>query len=236
MKKIIFSMIAILLVLTMINPILAVQYFQQRYLLDDNVTTRVHSGIAWGSDMTKDHIKSGNPLEIYVWYNIYPKDWNQKNLGYQVDYCNFTILFLPHLASNYILYNDIIYNDENIYNGKHFIQLRKGDAVNIDIDCKFLAERLIETPADFTIVVPSWECQACQMYEWLLTEQDITKAKSIGDNVVETNNYIKDLITLNFEIWVSIFWLLLIFLALPPISLIFIGIYWLLLYLRNIAK
>jgi hypothetical protein len=234
--KIMTLMLAILLV---VNLTSAVQYHQQRILQNDSVTTRIHSFVFRDiSGISENHIKANNPLELYVQYDVYIKSWNEKNPNYKVDNCNVLVRYNSNLENEtQVLLNETYTeNDTDIFRDKYFVTLETRESILVDIDCEFETNRSIDTPADFTIVTPTWECQACQMYEWTLTERDIIKAEVIGDNTVEVIDYIKELITINFEIIISLFWIVLILTALVPMSLVFVGIYWLFLYLRRIVQ
>ena len=238
-NKIITLMLGILLLVSITN-VSAVQYFQTKSFIG-NDTISAYASVFWGFDeLTKENIKSGNPLESYVWYNIYPSEWNLANPDYAVQTCNMTIRFFQFMDNS----SRIIYNKEytgatdDDPNAKYFVKLNKGDGYSVTIDCKFSGIRpdSLDMPSDFSIVTPTWECKACQFYEWSLLEQDIAKAKVIGDNTRDVVGFIKQLVSINFEIVLSLFWLVLIAVSFLGTSLIFVGIYWMYLYLRKVAK
>lgn len=236
MKNIITIMLVFLL---LISSVSAVQYHQQRLYRDDNLTTRIHSFVLWTDTIyADDYIKGDGNLEFYVWYNIYVKSWNSKTPDYEVESCNFFVRYNSNLGNeSQVLINETYTeNDEDLLNAKYFVTLEKGESALIDIDCKFKNNRNIDTPADFNLVFPTWECKACQFYEWSVLERDIIKAEIIGANTIDVMEYIKDLVYLNFEIWIMLFWVILIQTALIPMSLIFVGIYFLFLTLKRIIK
>ena len=94
----------------------------------------------------------------------------------------------------------------------------------------------LDMPFQQQIVMPTWECKACQYYEWSLVEINIEKAKIIGENVVDTSKYIKKLFMLNFEILLALFWVLIILLLFAVIGMVFSGIYWIYIYLRSLVR
>jgi len=237
MKKLI---LILMFALFLMSSVSAVQYWQQRYF-KGNDTTQIHSAFEWtGSILTDDYIKSGNKLQSYVLYNIYPAKWNAENINYSVEYCNISIIYYGNLDNSTTEIFTQTYTDEtnDDLNAKYFVEVEEGGGYFTDIYCKFSGTRPVglETPADFTIVTPTWECKECQYYEWTLLQRDIDKAETIGQRTNQVYIYISNFIEQQFEIWLVIFWVFLIFLAFASTSLVFIGIYWIYLFLSGLAK
>jgi hypothetical protein len=137
------------------------------------------------------------------------------------------------------MHNETITKDDpDIFRDKYFVRLKQGDSMRSELNCVYENNRpeKFEIPASMTIVTPTWECKSCQYYEWSVIERDILKAESIGANTVEVVDYIKRLISLNFEIVIAMFWIALIFVTGLSTSLIFVAIYWLFLFLRRYIK
>jgi len=241
MKNQIMLLMLGIILLTSIANVSAVQYFQDRYFVG-NDTTRVHASLFWDIGyLTPDHVTGGNKLQTYIYYNIYPADWNSQNaLNYSVQYCNIQINFFKEMDNSSTLIYNATYTSatDDIYNAKYFVELEQNDGYTADIDCKFAHQRpsRLELPADFSMVTPSWECKACQMYKWNLLEQQTAVTKNVGDNTLEVFDFIKKLVYLNFEILIAIFWLIMIGFVFLAFSLIFTGIYWLFLYLKRVAR
>ena len=241
MKKIMLLMTGILLLVSMVNLASAeVQYWQKNWQGDGvgevpyNVT-RNHAFIIYDKD-TDDYIKGKSPLEIYILYDIYIKSWNELNTDYTVDWCNFTVRTYPAGSNATSLdYNELFTGDYR--NAKYFVRLDDGDNFFVDLDCHFNGTSAsLRVPSSFQIVTPSWECKQCQYYEWSLVERDIAKTKSIGANIVEVSDYMKKLLLLHYEIWLALFWVIIIVIAVNSTGLIFAGMLWLFLFLRGFAK
>jgi hypothetical protein len=213
----------------------AVEYFQTKSNMG-NLSTRIHSYVLYGDDGTLNVIKSGNPLEVYVKYRTSIKSWNNANFNNIVDYCNFTVTYLPLYANATIVFNQIYTSDYG--EAKYFIRLNKGEAFETDMICKFNQNQpaTLELPADFSIVSTSWECKACQFYNWKLTDRQITKAGNLQTKTSTVMFYIQKLFSLNFEILVFSFWVLLILIFLLGIGLIFSGVYWLFKWLMKVIQ
>jgi hypothetical protein len=238
-NKIIMMMFAIFLLASIIN-VSAIEYYQVKSF-QGNQTTRSHTLlIADTSGLVSDHIKSGNPFQAYFLYTIYVQKWNTDNPDYAVQNCNMTIRFLDSLDNS----SDIIFNrvftgvEEDTINAKYFVELYTSDLVTATIDCLFSGTRPddLDMPITISTVAPTWECKACQYYEWSVLEQDIVKAQTIGSNTIEVMEFIKGVVLLNFEIIIAIFWIILIIAGLTATSLIFIGVYWLFLWFRSIGR
>lgn len=240
MNKNITAMVMVLFLFASIVNVSAVSYFQSKIFIDnDRINSR--ASFDWDvGDLTSDHVSNGDKLEAYIRYDVYTASWNKDNPAYAVENCNMTIEFFDWLTRNTtIIYNEVFTGiTPDISMAKYFIQMDKGDGFSVNFNCKFSGIRpeLLEMPVNFAIITPTWECKECQYYEWSKLEVDIQKAKTIGDNRVETMGYIKDLIILNYEFLIIFFWLFLFSIVWVAFSFIFIGIYWLYLYLAGVSK
>ncbi len=245
-KKIIIIIMGILLIVSMINLADArIQYFQQK-LVNRNPsptgnpndtlfnTTTIHAFV----DFTKDSdnfIKGDSPLEFYVQFDITVDTWNGANPDFRVDFCNFTTRTFSGIQNATIDFTQL-FTDDNI-NDKHFVRLKSGELWVADIDCRFGGlNTSLQIPATMQIVTPTFECQACQFYKWTRIEADILKAESIGNNVVEVTEIMKKFVRLNFEIILTIFWIVLILVAVHSTGLLFLGLVWMLGYLKSFTK
>ncbi len=246
MKRIIIIMIGILLIVSMINLIEAeIQFFQQK-LINRNPsstgnisekltnTTTIHAFVDFNKD-SDNFIKGDAPLEFYVQFDITIDSWNAVNPAFSVDFCNFTTRVFSGIQNATLEFNQV-FTDDNI-NDKHFVRLEAGELWVADIDCHFNGQNTsIRVPANMQIVTPTFECKACQFFEWSQIEGDILKAESIGDNVVEVSNIIKKFVRLNFEILLTLFWIILIITAVHSTGLLFLGLIWMLGYLKSFTK
>lgn len=236
MKKLILMMFALIFLMNLVSSI---QYFQTReFSLTDNRTTIVHASVGYsGIDGTADHIKSGNPLEVYVLYNTYIETWNLGAPNNKVDHCNLLVIHNPSLTNTSLIIFNQNFTDDN-KNAQVFVNLEKGDSMTSTFRCVFQTQagRVLLTPADFTIVTPTWECKECQQFEWSKTALTIEKAISINFFVEQNVEFIKDFVFLNFEFWIIVFWIILIIMLLIAVSLIFTGIFWIYLFIKRHTK
>jgi len=240
-KNIITLIVGIFLLVSMISFTNAQIQFWQKNWQGDGVgevpynVTRNHAYIQYNKDID-DNIKGNNPLNVIVKYDAYVETWNELNPEYPVDWCNFTITYFPTIQNNSVqLFNKLITDDYR--NADYFVVLYDGDNFIADMDCHFSGgNNSLRVPASFQISTPTWECKACQYYEWRITEQKIEKTETIGDYVVDVSEKIKNLINLNYEIWLALFWVILIIIAVHSTALLFIGLIWMFGLLKNLAK
>jgi len=229
------SMIFLLTIMPMISA--EIQYFQVKQDLGNGTIQNLIT--AWYDKTgfySEDYITGNNPLDVYVLFNIYPKTWNSANPSSKVDYCEWKVSFWQSGNATTIIVNEnYTQYDTDIMGDKYFVRMRDGEGITAYQKCYFENHSYTDLylPMEMQLLTPSWECKECQYYLWSLTERDIIKAKAVGDNVVEVSTYIKKLFLLNFEIWLAFFWFFLILIIFASISLIFVGIYWLFLFLRR---
>lgn len=183
-----------------------------------------------------DEISGNSPLEIAIDYEMYIKSWNQKS-SYNVSRCDFLINSIPSGSSSQSLIANFTFteNDADLSNPKYFITLNDKDTAILDINCYFNNNiTFLDMPMEMTIATPTWECKACQLYEWSVQEKAVSKSKVMLNTNLEISDYIKKLFMINYEIVLSLFWLFLISMIFVAIGFIFLGIYWLYLYLLDI--
>lgn len=175
-----------------------------------------------------DQIKSGNPFTSYINYNTYIDVWNTENPNNTIQYCQLTVRYSASTQNG----NTIIFQQnftKSISNGKYFVKLKKGDSYFSEMQCKFNqpSQRLLDIPADFTIITPTWECQACQYYNWNQQQIQIDKAVILGDYTTTILSYIVQLASQFYSLLIVAWWILLILLIISAVGLIFAGAIWL---------
>lgn len=232
----------ILFSLCLINPVSAnVEFMQERYFRVTNTTNSMQDHIIFFylSKETRDYVADDKPIEAYITYSIYPKTWNTDNPDYAVQYCNISVLYSGALTnSSYISFNETIYPTQDIFSKKYYKRINENDGIIVDAFCVFEDEMpdTLDMPITIRLSTPTWNCKACQFYEWSKSQRDVDKAVILGDYTTEIIEYIKDLIQLNYEILLALFWFAMIMILFSAIFLIFIGIFWLYLYLNKLAK
>jgi len=189
-----------------------------------------------------NYVSGSNFLETYIYYNVYIQKWNTANPSYKIDWCNLAIKQSTGLSNPSVLFN-ITYtlSDFDVLGAKYFLKMNEQDCVSADQLCKYsvyvnISHPFLQIPADMQLVSPTWECKACQYYEWSLQDRMINKSKTLNLNMVQTSGYIKQIIFLNYEIMLAFFWIFLILVLVSSIGFIFIALYWLYLYLRGVGK
>ena len=243
--------IFLILIILMINFCSAELEFWQQKNDYGNGTINNHLAVSYSKTglavlgETGDYITGSNKFELYLWWNSYIKSWNdavrRANENYTIDYCNFRVQYIGHLATSpsILLNKNYTEADADVSYDKYFVTLSDGDTMIADITCYSNDTNYNDIslqPMDMQLVTPTWECKACQLYEYSVQQKDITKAQVIGNNVVTISDYIKKLFVLNFEIWLMLFWIFLILMILVGVGLIFFGVFWVYSYLRKLTK
>jgi hypothetical protein len=229
MKKMIIMMMMGIFLLASVSAEL--NFWQQTFNQSD--IQREYATISYDADVD-DFVSAENPLELYVWYDIYIDEWNTLNPDYPVDYCNFSVGQATGVSNVSVVFSRLISGDYR--DAKYFVRMNDDDFVSVTMDCHFNSTNISYYifPASFQIVTPTWECKECQYYEWSLIERDITKAENIGEKQVSIVDNMYNVIFLNFEIWLALFWIVLIVVAVHSTGLLFIGLIWLFAYLKNL--
>jgi hypothetical protein len=187
-----------------------------------------------------DFVKGNDAYELYLWYNVYPKQWNSANPNYSIYNCSMEIeqLIQPSTSPTMIFNKTYLPTDEDNFNNQYFISMHDGEVFQVTQECNFVnsSYNQLKLPMEMQIVTPTTECKACQLYEWSLREKDILSAVTLDTNRVTISNYIGRLVFLNLEIILALFWIFLILIIFVAIGLIFIGAYYLYLYLKGVVN
>lgn len=187
-----------------------------------------------------DYITGNNPFEMYIQYNIYPKTFNSNNPNFKIDYCNFKLQYWASLENTPITLFEQNYTDkdEDINKAQYFFRMFDGDLAIGQETCYYENQSFDELilPMEMTMVTPTNQCKSCQYFLWSKLERDVSKAKSIGDNVSQISSFIQKIILLNFEIALALFWISLILIIFIVIGLIFLVGYWVFLWLWKVMN
>lgn len=220
-----------------------VQTFQRDYFLNDSHTVRRHIAVFWYQGQYNgvlDQISDDSLLESYIMYSMYPNKWNSDNPTSLITNCTLTVNYFANKFNfTQVLFNEtVLSTDPDIFGKKYFVRMPVKDGYTADIDCYYLnsAQTSIDIPVEMSMVAPSWECKACQMYQWTLLNRDVIKAQTLGGNTVAVWGYISQVIDLNLEIVLALFWLFLIFAFLGILGLVFYGILWSYSQLKELAR
>lgn len=186
-------------------------------------------------DYVFDYVKGDNKFEAYVQYDVYPSTWNTDNPNYKVSSCNILIRESKRDQNGTTVLLNKTVNNEDVMKNKYFFRLSDMDVAMVDVTCNFenRSTNLLIIPVNVQMTTPTWECKECQYYEWSKMEADVYKAQNFQTYTVEVSGFIKQIIIKNIEIIFALFWILTILLLFSVVGLIFIGVYWLYLFLKR---
>lgn len=242
-NKLLLTISAFILVLLMINLVSSeLAFFQIKQDLGNGTIRNYLYGNYDKvlSQVSNDYVKGNNPYEIDLNYRAYLKSWNIANPNNSVSYCNFQISLNGQLdnVTRVIYQENFSANNPDINNKDYFLRLSGDDFFSAEQKCYFTNQSYsyLYMPVEMQLYTPSWECKACQYYKWSLLQKDVIKADSLNSKVTRVFGYIKEIVLLNFEILLSLFWIFLIMMIFVSISFIFLGVYYLYLYIKEMSK
>lgn len=216
--------VVVMLVIPMASARL--QYYSTKEITNNDVKLHLFGGYTNSVD---DFVTGGNPLEVYIWYNIYPKSWNEANPNNLIDNCNLTIIKSGSMTNaSQVYYATYTPEDLDITNTKYFLQLKNSESFTADIICEYNSNstKAFDLPASIQLVEPTTECKTCQFYEWSVESRAVTKAEDIDTKRKSVWGYVGNLFSINLEIFIDFFWFALIIIVLLTISLIFSLLIW----------
>lgn len=210
-----------------------VQFFQEKRFLDDNVTSEIFSSVQYGNSVYNT-VSGGNPYQTYISYHTNIESWNNQvlaqNLTSSVKYCTLSVEFQNSFSNGTTLIYQINITDDQP-NGQYFVNSNLLNSYYTRADCVFdtpqgLDDAGTSMPMDFTIVTPTYQCRACQFYNWMNSIVQSERALTLQDYTTANLGYISSFFGLVYEIFYIGFWVFLILLLLTSIGLIFLGMYW----------
>jgi hypothetical protein len=232
------ELLLILFAIFLINSVSASEYFQEKVLLPDNITSRTFAFTDY-VETNEDSIVNGQTYDTYILYNSNIATWNSLNPNATVYYCTLKVNYLT--VSNYtnIIFEQNITSD--IINRKFFVKLKLKDAYQVYADCIFATPQgrtlaNLGMPLDFAIVTPTAECKACQYYLWSRDEIKLQKSIIVSSYSTKNIGYIKGFFAIFYDFAIMGFWVLMILLLLFSVGLIFFAIHWLIKYLEKTVK
>jgi hypothetical protein len=204
---------------------------------------------AWCYDTSidySDYVPMGSPFQFYIQYGLTPiADWNIEKENNTIDYCSILVKesHFTRLANGSLIINiqDTLNQTftaldttatENQY--RYFVSMQRGDYTEVYADCHFTgAEQIMSMPIQFSIVAPTKNCKACQYLETYKKSIDNMMGDILTGYSETLKGYMREIISLNIEIWNILFWIFKIALLLFVIGLVFLGIYWFYLFIRE---
>lgn len=170
-------------------------------------------------DTENDYIPEGKPLEVQIVYSCEDIDeWNSKYANYTITGVNLTIIELHRVNQYGQRFNvsptrTTINLDEMetpFDNAKSFVKLYHRDTITVELNTNFQSLSISGSPCDFYLLLPTWDCNACSEYEYILVEEDIALSQNIIGDRGTVYDRIKRLIQINYEVLLIIYWVILI--------------------------
>lgn len=246
MKKLMMLLMLVLLTgivfaKTTINPV---------SLTSNNDTWRNQISVIYSAS-EKNEIRSGEKLNVIVQYSCpdYDSivDYNNAYLSHNILNITLSTIYTPQssLSNGTQVFEETITEIINIgeldmpfSNFKKFFYLQDKEALTVILDTKFISDSALarDTICRFDIVVGTEGCNRCKELEFNEFIQDVSEAKTIKTYNSNIWTKIKNLFSINYELFIIIYYLILISLLLAFIILIFYFIMWLYHWLKHWGK
>jgi len=245
-RYLMFVLIGMLLLTLMAQDVNATEFYQYTYPQNDSHTTTIYGYVVYPFDerVVKEQVSDGSLYEFTLKYDLYPAYWNNQSSNL-LQYCQINITTQRYYSLlsgdsptpiTQQLYKRIL--DTNLYNQEYYISLSRGDTAYYKIDCYFTNSSLqsLTIPATIQVATPTYDCIQCAKYEWSKIQNTLIKSDFLQQSNVNNIEYIKKLISLNFEFAVIIYWFILILVVVFAVGLIFLGVYWFYMWLMKVTK
>jgi len=211
-----------------------------------NDVTRNYGEISYQMGIDNYLTSKKLPLQLYISYGLDPiGDWNNQHPENQIDWCAFQVREVHNyynkkgIAINqtttwynttFTAENDTVTKDSF----RHFIEFNEQDRAYISFDCHFIGTQIIQTPITLSISSPTWECKACQNYNYYKAHLDEVIGEGIDADTTQLEANIKDFVKLNVNLWLIGFWIIKIIFVVGVIGLIFIIMWWVYIFIRHL--
>lgn len=245
-KLMIFALILIMINLIFcIKLINAEMYFWENIIIDNSTSTVTQHGYYQFQDSSNSFIGRNKNIEIVLWYTVeaLPKSLY---IG-SVDWCNFTISHIKNeydKEGNFLNYTTNIYNyyftNSSLNSSQLTFYLKDRDSLVNDMVCHYT--NIDELYVDNALIgrygtyFPAFECDDCGDYTIEQLSNEIEKIDKTTQNQISIYEKIQNLIYMNFQIWLILVWLVKLGFIIAGIGLIFLGIYWFYLFIKDIEQ
>lgn len=244
-NKIILSLIAFFLVLSMILPVSAEVYLWNDVLKND--TTVNHHLYYWFDDTSENGIGAGDSIPVTM--NIVVQTLPYTMTYGVVDYCDFTYYFTHNQYEVFLSYQKLVnvstttytlhYENQALNSTFITIDMVSRDSLIADMKCHYTDSRsLYEENAligQITTHLPSFECKQCSKYTLEELSQATEKSENITANELAIYNNIQTAIDWNFQIWLIASWIFKILFVFIAVGLIFGGVYYFYMFIKNLG-
>lgn len=248
-KKIIIPIISMILLFLIIANVRAEITLFTTTSLDTNNSLVKNQGYYYFDDTSLIGIGRNKDIPITLVYQVYELPFNFSGIyPVEVDWCNLTIL---HYKNKYDKEGNIENTTEERFNlffqnqpsssSSLTYNLRSRDYLIARMNCHytdvnylFVENALVGSISN--ILMPSYECDKCEEFTLEELSNQIERNEEISANELEIYENIQTLIDWNFTIWLIISYIIKIGFVLIAVGLIFMGVYYLYTFFKNISE
>lgn len=246
-KKIyVMAILPLILAIALITLIKAEMSMMQS--VDISTTSQLvqHRTYIYFDDTSEEGIGANKLIPVNVHYQVQALPYNISGGGF-VDWCNISY----HAIINY--YNDdgeltntteqdasYYFNNNSYSTGRELFTMANRDTIVASATCHYTnaSQLFIDNIlfADLYVLAPSYECKGCgdSTLEGLSNKIEEMEASLTKENSI--NDIIMNVVSLNFQVWAVLVWIVKILLVLVSLGLIFYSAYWIYKFLRDLSR
>ena len=222
---------------------------------DDQTITQY--GYYQFDDTSGQGVGRNKPIEVILWYEVegLPYDLSVGNHSGYVDWCNFTATHLMNkYGTSFIAWEGLVGGEfintteevDNIYfentttfsNGQFSYDMKDKDGLTIAMECHYTNASSLYVEnilfGRFTTYFGAYECDDFQEYSLEELSNSVERNDEIIAEQTEVYGKIQYIIGRNFFLWLMASWLVKIGFLIMAVTLVFAGIYYLYMFLKDI--
>ena len=196
-------------------------------------------------DTSATGVGKNKDIPITLYYVIEPLPYALT--GGSVDWCNVSTSHFKNIYDKEGFIENTTTETQSLYflggglsTGELILNMRSKDSLIADVTCHYTDVNYLYEDnvlvGRFTTYMPSFECNGCTKYTLEELSQQIEQQESITENELAIYNKIQTFLGWNFQIWLILSWIIKIAFVLIAVSLMFIGVYYFYIFLRDIGR
>jgi hypothetical protein len=255
-KILILTIMTFFLITIMVNLVSSEIYLWNSVTKDNSTSVVKYHAFYKFEDTSARGIGKQKDVPITLWYVVEALPYNLVGYGGQVDWCNLTTrhyhniygttfvawqgFFGGELLNTTTETQSFFFQNTNLSSDKVTINMRDRDSLTADMTCHYTNSSTLYIEnvlvGRFTTFMPSFECEGCTQYSLEELSYQTEKNEEITANELAIYDKIQTALSWNFQIWLIISWIIKIAFVLIAVGLIFAGVYYFYIFLKNIGR
>lgn len=247
-----FVIICLSFILTSVNA--EVNFWEQTAINANDNSVSDHTYVQFYDDIydtnplvldLKKSLLSGRTVPVLISADVQAMPFVTAN--YTILYCNWTVLVTQNnydssgnLISASIGTISVLFQNNSANNTQMSFALKNRDSLVSDLKCFYdSGSHLFEENilfGDTAVYFPANKCNECTQYSIEELSNEVARIDETTTKETSIYNGIQTVISYNFQIWLIASWLIKIAFIFVGIGAIFLGVWWVYEYLREIEK